>query len=291
MKITKNTWRAWRAMCYPLMYVGNQVLLTVFASMLLIPLVILGIIDIYESEAILLSYAVLIAFAASMLTCLLTWLILRKEWKRENFWDTSSLSGGNIILSVILTFTLYMFTVNFIAVTGLTERFTSHDELMDGILGNNLIIELLAIGLAAPILEEVIFRGIVLRRFLGTSMNVYIAVFLQAFIFGAVHLNVVQGIYAFLIGFVYGLIYLWSKSVWIPIIIHVLFNSTGVIISHLPIGAEAADASAADAAAGSGIFAAVTVVSLVISAGLLRLLWKRFENNKISCLQTEKSVI
>ena len=65
------------------------------------------------------------------------------------------------------------------------------------------------IGILAPFAEEVVFRGAILRKLLGMmdEKRHWVAIVLSALVFGLVHLNIPQGIHAFLIGLLLG---------WVP---------------------------------------------------------------------------
>lgn len=88
----------------------------------------------------------------------------------------------------------------------------------------------LTIGIAAPILEELIFRGVVLKRFLE-KYNPQKAIFWSAFIFGIFHLNPWQFIAAFLIGLVIGWLYYKTKSLWPGLFIHFANNTFSFLLA------------------------------------------------------------
>ena len=56
------------------------------------------------------------------------------------------------------------------------------------------------------------------------------AVLVQALIFGIMHLNLVQGIYTFILGIVLALIYMYSDSILGNITVHIIFNLLMVIV-------------------------------------------------------------
>ena len=66
-------------------------------------------------------------------------------------------------------------------------------------------------------------------------MHVTAAIIIQAFLFGLYHLNIVQGIYAFLIGIVAGLLVRSYKTVKVSIILHIAINATSYLISYAPM--------------------------------------------------------
>jgi membrane protease YdiL (CAAX protease family) len=83
-----------------------------------------------------------------------------------------------------------------------------------------------------PVLEEIIFRGAV-HKYTSRLMSRHAAVFLQALIFGFIHLNIIQGVYAFFLGVIIGYIYLWFDSIYVAIAVHVAFNGTNIALLYL----------------------------------------------------------
>lgn len=116
---------------------------------------------------------------------------------------------------------------------------------LDGILGNysevkntyeagGFLLQLFVLGLLTPIVEELLFRGLVYKR-LKVYYDGVISAYISAIIFGIVHLNLLQGLYAFAMGIVFTFVYERCKSIYGPIIIHVVANLTGVISGVNPI--------------------------------------------------------
>ena len=90
----------------------------------------------------------------------------------------------------------------------------------------------LIIAVAAPLLEEILMRGIVLDGMLK-NYKPWKAIIWSAVLFGALHLNLWQFISAFLMGIVMGYLYWKTKSIWICIIIHALNNGTAFFLMSL----------------------------------------------------------
>lgn len=112
-----------------------------------------------------------------------------------------------------------------------TDLFDRYSNLMEPLMTNqNLVLQIIAVGIIAPVLEEIVFRGLILNQ-LEKNTNVYFALAVQALLFGIVHLNVIQGAYAFVLGLLMGLSFLWSRSLILPIAIHMGMNLTGVFWS------------------------------------------------------------
>ncbi len=83
--------------------------------------------------------------------------------------------------------------------------------------------------IAAPLLEEVLFRGIIMSD-LRAKYGTFVAIIVSAAIFGVIHINVVQVIAAFFSGIVLGYIFHISGSIWSVVSVHMLNNLTSVVI-------------------------------------------------------------
>lgn len=88
---------------------------------------------------------------------------------------------------------------------------------------------LLYVALLGPVAEEFIFRGMLLRQ-MSKSFSMNGAIFFQACLFAVYHLNLLQGIYALLMGIVLGKIYQKTKALQVTILTHIIFNSTTYVL-------------------------------------------------------------
>lgn len=77
----------------------------------------------------------------------------------------------------------------------------------------------------APIFEEIIFRGIILKGMLNFKVSPAIAILINGFIFGLAHMNPWQFIGAGILGIIFGFVYYRTKSLLIPMILHCLNNT------------------------------------------------------------------
>ena len=92
------------------------------------------------------------------------------------------------------------------------------------------LLPFLAIVLAAPAAEEVVFRGLIQSR-LARALPGWAAVVLASLIFGLCHGQAVWVGYAFLIGMVLGLMTWRTGSILPSILTHFTFNAIGQILS------------------------------------------------------------
>ena len=89
----------------------------------------------------------------------------------------------------------------------------------------------LLVAIVAPVMEELIYRKLVIDRL--RRYGDICAVFGSALLFGAIHGNFSQFYYALLVGIVLGWIYTYSGKVRYSMILHILFNTLGVVSSEL----------------------------------------------------------
>lgn len=76
----------------------------------------------------------------------------------------------------------------------------------------------------APFVEEMFFRGILLRGLLGRYAPADAMVY-SAFVFGMAHMNVYQFVIAFAVGLIAAALYRRTRSLWPGILLHAGINS------------------------------------------------------------------
>ncbi|XCP86398.1 CPBP family intramembrane glutamic endopeptidase [Roseburia hominis] len=89
----------------------------------------------------------------------------------------------------------------------------------------------------APIGEELIFRGVTMRYFKGASGKFWIANVLQAALFGLYHMNVIQGLYTFILGLAMGYAVRTYGTVTAGIVMHIVINGSGYLLMNVQIPA------------------------------------------------------
>lgn len=92
---------------------------------------------------------------------------------------------------------------------------------------------LLSAVIAAPIVEEVVFRGIVFGS-LRKIMPAWLSVLVSAVVFGAYHINPVAIVYASIMGIIAGIVYEKKRNLIFPIILHIANNFIGLLQDFVP---------------------------------------------------------
>jgi len=113
----------------------------------------------------------------------------------------------------------------------------------------------------APVLEEMLFRGIILRSFLK-RYPAGVAIVHSAAVFGLAHLNVYQFFGAMLLGLTLGWLYERTRSLWPCIALHMSYN---VAVTWLAQADSAADVS-------GGVIVAALLSSALAATWLRRTL-------------------
>ena len=87
----------------------------------------------------------------------------------------------------------------------------------------------------APIGEEILFRGVMLRGFRSVYGPTK-GVLYSALLFGLVHLNPYQFVAGFLLGLFLGFLYVRTDSLVLPVIAHAVYNGGFAALSYLERG-------------------------------------------------------
>ena len=93
----------------------------------------------------------------------------------------------------------------------------------------DLLITLLVMAAAPAIFEEVFFRGGFQQMMHRSTGNLWVSVILTSMLFSAIHFSFYGFFARTALGIVLGLLYAYSKNLWMPIIAHFLNNSIAVI--------------------------------------------------------------
>ena len=96
---------------------------------------------------------------------------------------------------------------------------------------SGLIINLFVIAIIPAIGEELLFRGVIQKEFSALANNKHVAIVLTAVLFSALHMQFYGFFPRFALGVLLGYIYLWSGTLWLPILAHFINNAGAVILT------------------------------------------------------------
>lgn len=92
-----------------------------------------------------------------------------------------------------------------------------------------LLVNLFMIAIIPAVGEELVFRGLLQRHLTEMFKNGHIAVIIAAGIFSLAHFQIYSFLPRFFLGLILGYAFLYGKSIWYPMIAHLVNNTLGVL--------------------------------------------------------------
>lgn len=108
----------------------------------------------------------------------------------------------------------------------------NYSKLIESLVGGNEIIAVVTTVICAPLAEEFIFRGLILKQ-LRKEFPFFAANLIQALLFGIYHMNIVQGVYAFVLGLLFGYFVKQTRSIWSSVALHAVVNGSAVLLQNI----------------------------------------------------------
>lgn len=134
----------------------------------------------------------------------------------------------SLILAVL---PLYLVGTLITTVVGALKGSAVDNALMTYATGSNMIVTFFYMVICAPILEEYIFRKLIVDRTVKYGQGV--AVVLSGLMFGLFHGNLNQFAYAFLLGMFLAFLYVKTGELKVTIGLHMCINFMGAVVSVL----------------------------------------------------------
>lgn len=154
------------------------------------------------------------------------WLYYRDvQKKKQSGWSEEgfSLTEGRLLWTAVGCAALAMFCNGAISLLPLAQWSDSYEEVSETLYSGNVWIRIACVGLFGPVVEELVMRGLLYQR-LRSMMRPGAAMFWSALAFGIIHGNIVQGVYAFLVGLFFAWLMEYSHRILIPIAGHMAAN-------------------------------------------------------------------
>lgn len=165
------------------------------------------------------------------------WIIWgrKKTAQDRQFFRDKVLRLKPFAMIIIASCGLYYLAILIAAVIAVVspETMNDYNEMMDMALGGSQALAMLAAVILAPVNEECIMRGLILKnlqRFFPTP----VVIMIQAVLFGIFHANWVQGLYVLPIGAALGYVAIKTRSVIPSIFMHLFYNTLSFAVVFLP---------------------------------------------------------
>lgn len=192
---------------------------------------------------IALEYAMLIAYPLQFIPALL--YVAHKS--RTASWNTpgyaldsnhfAPLGGALCALLVMLDTLAAAFAVDAVS-SALPPKPGWLEELMGSMTGGRIWVDFLCVSIMAPLFEEWLCRGVILRGLLHKMKPVW-AIVISAAFFAVIHMNPWQAIPAFMLGCLFGWVYYRTGSLKLTMLMHFTNNTMALVASHIPAWEEA----------------------------------------------------
>lgn len=176
----------------------------------------------------------------------------------------------NTFVMIAFGVMLSMAAGSILSAMNIDNIYGSYEKTSSLLLNGNIVYRLFALGVITPAAEEIIFRGLVFNRVKKQYGSLY-GIVVSSLMFGVFHFNLVQGLYAFIIGMAFAYCYELTGDLKIPVYMHMSINVLTVLSDYYGLN------SITD---GNTVFKVVlTLMECIISVYLFEMIvkksWKR----------------
>lgn len=179
---------------------------------------------------------ILIMITTALSSFLSGWLVVRSaqkklhidkaELRRKNPWDMGLILKYTVIAMGFSTIAGFVVMGLDMIVNLFDIRLTTPDFSLTSDMTSNIFM-LLSVLVVAPIFEELLCRGVILRTL--QRYNTRFAIIVSSIIFGLLHMNIIQGLPAFAIGLVFAYVSVKANSVIPSMIMHFINNAFAMV--------------------------------------------------------------
>lgn len=159
-----------------------------------------------------------------------------------------------------------------LTLSGIEKYSESYTQVKRFTYSSGIAFEIFSAVIIAPIAEELLFRGLIYKRIRNYLSSIW-SIFISATIFGLIHGNLVQFVYAFLIGILLAYVFEKFKTVWASIIFHMSANLIAIILTEFLLNKIRLTI---------GFVMLISVISLAITFVTLKVLDVKFNRQEIS---------
>lgn len=153
--------------------------------------------------------------------------------------------------------------IRLLGIESMSGRFEETNEIL---FSGGIWVQILLMSAAAPLAEELIFRGLCYER-LREHLGAFGAGLCSALWFGVFHGNLVQGVYGFCMGLLLALVYERYRGLSAAVLFHACANLTSILISE---GMNRLPGTVPPIASASVMIVAAIVSGICIRAALRR---------------------
>ena len=222
--------------------VFNRIGLAIFVSMILVNIVqviFFGIIRAVNQELLSAPWINYAAIAISFyLIGFPVFYLMIKNLPEEEKRESKTLGVFEVIKICFMSYSI-VYIVNFLTnllmmLIAVIKGSEVTNPLVNMLEGSNWIWSLIFAGILSPIIEEMMFRGVMLNKLRRYGDKV--AIITTAILFGLFHANFSQFFYAVALGMIFAYVALKTGTIKYSIILHIVVNIMGGVILPAAIG-------------------------------------------------------
>lgn len=222
--------------------VFNRIGLAIFVSMILvniIQVIFFGIIGVVNQELLSAPWINYAAIAISFyLIGFPVFYLMIKNLPEEEKRESKTLGVFEVIKICFMSYSI-VYIVNFLTnilmmLIAVIKGSEVTNPLVNMLEGSNWIWSLIFAGILSPIIEEMMFRGVMLNKLRRYGDKV--AIITTAILFGLFHANFSQFFYAVALGMIFAYVALKTGTIKYSIILHIVVNIMGGVILPAAIG-------------------------------------------------------
>lgn len=189
-------------------------------------------------DSVVNAHSLLIMLITAVIACPVFIFIIKKD--RNYYGDRNSLIQIMKIKPLHICIIIFMGISGGSGISKLVTLFPiddiigSYENVQSTFMENSMFLQVMVLVFAAPIIEEIIFRGIIYYRIKKYSDSIK-AMYISSMIFGIYHGNLIQGIYGFVLGIILCYVYEKYKTIIVPVLLHVSANGMALFMYKLPV--------------------------------------------------------
>ena len=164
-------------------------------------------------------------------------VMMRRDYKKEQLAGIvqnkkASLTKYVLVLGISIPFSLGL--NNILLLSNLAEYSEAYQQAAESLYTPSLPVQIVCVGMIIPIMEELVFRGLIYKR-MRRNATFFRAAMYSCLFFGFYHGNAVQFIYAVLCGLLLAYLYEKYGSLKAPVLAHMCMNIVSCVLTEADV--------------------------------------------------------
>lgn len=233
--------RVWRIISPVLVYFGITMLISLISSFI-VSYRVMSTTTATDANALMeelmmkaMEVSVPVTFISGLVSLPFLWRLMKKDSKlRKYTGNMATLKKPALIYCAVAGMLACVAGSILVTISQIGQVFEGYDDVSQNIFSQSFILQLVALGLITPFVEELVFRGLIYNRLKDYS-TIHTAMLASSVIFGLYHGNLVQGVYGFVMGLLMCFVYEKYHTLAAPLICHGAANLISIVLQLLQV--------------------------------------------------------